>query len=182
MSGVFSSNTLYFHKLKLKLKWTYQSFGSTVCTNTFGIFVVLFPSLGQTHLHLTSSYWACDETFKIARVVSSWHDDSVRVSEQLHENTSLLDCSVSIYCVPSIYRENYLRSQLILPQKLVWNKPTKKALQYNRSSKRSWCSCSLVIHPPSWNLLPQLMMGIMEFENHSGHSVNNLTKLFCYRR
>ena len=39
---------------------TYQSLASTVWTKTLGILVVLLFSLGQTHLHLTSSYWPCN--------------------------------------------------------------------------------------------------------------------------
>ena len=103
---IFSPPCNIHYVFFISSKWTYQSFGSTVCTNTFGIFVVLFPSLGQTHLHLTSSYWACDETLKSAWEVRSWHDE---VSEFQHSftKTQVLDCSVSKYYVPSIYRENY---------------------------------------------------------------------------
>ena len=43
--------------------FTYQSLGSTVWTKTFWILVVLLLCLGQTHLHLTSSYCACNNTF-----------------------------------------------------------------------------------------------------------------------
>jgi len=44
---------------------TYQSLGSTVWTKTLGILVVLLFSLGQTHLHLTSSYWPCNNMSNI---------------------------------------------------------------------------------------------------------------------
>ena len=44
---------------------TYQSLASTVWTKTLGILVVLLFSLGQTHLHLTSSYWPCNNMSNI---------------------------------------------------------------------------------------------------------------------
>lgn len=84
---------------------TYQSLASTVWTKTLGILVVLLFSLGQTHLHLTSSYWPCNNMSNInyvdlddTKLVNKyWYDFQV-----LWEVFSRVDIPLNFFSISSV--------------------------------------------------------------------------------